>query len=485
MQRNNKKTSIIYHYFTVFCILCIAGLSGCKDFVQVEPPISGITKGSAYDDDKSTLAVLTGIYGKVIARAGIASGDHSIGYYMAQYADELESWSPQSSSQAFYANTLQNTGLVSGIWNNLYQHTYACNAAIEGISASGGLSEKVKNQTLGEARLMRAFFFFNLANLFGDVPMPLTTDYNVNNTISRSPQAKVYEQIITDLQAAQQLLSDDYRNGAGVTTMDKGRPNKQAATALLARVYLYMKDWQHAAEQADAVLGDNRYALAADPAGVFPPNSQEAIWQMAPIAEGAGIGMGDPQIYVLTPGAPPDVFRPVSLSSYLLNAFETGDKRFTAWVGVDDVAATGSVPAHTYYYPQKYKLPRGAGEYCMVIRLAEVLLIRAEARAQLNNLTGAKADLDAIRTRAGLAGTAAATKDALLTAILHERQVEFFTEWGHRWFDLKRNGKTDAIMSVVTPAKGGIWSSNWLLWPIPQSEILLNDHLSQNPGYPN
>ncbi|WP_188316000.1 RagB/SusD family nutrient uptake outer membrane protein [Chitinophaga agrisoli] len=485
MQRYYKTASIIHRYFIALCILCIAGITGCKDFVQVDPPITGITKGSAYDDDKSALAVLTGIYSKVISRGGIASGERSIGYYMAQYADELQNWSPQNTSQPFYVNALQNTGLVSAIWNSLYQQTYVCNAAIEGITAAGALSADVKNQTLGEARLMRAFLYLQLVNLFGDVPMPLSTDYNANNTLTRSPQAKVYEQIVQDLQTAQQLLSDDYKNGNGKTTTDKGRPNKQAAAALLARVYLYLKDWQHAAEQADAVLGDSHYALAADPVDAFPPNSQEAIWQMAPISEGAGISLGDPQVYLLTPGAPPDVFRPVSLSTRLLNAFETGDKRFAAWVGVDDVAATGTVPTHTYYYPKKYKLPTGPGEYCMIIRLAEVLLIRAEARAQLNNLTGAKADLDAIRTRAGLGGTTAATKEALLDAILHERQVELFTEWGHRWFDLKRAGKADAIMSVVTPEKGGVWSSNWLLWPIPQSEILLNDHLSQNPGYPN
>ena len=98
-------------------------------------------------------------------------------------------------------------------------------------------------------------------------------------------------------------------------------------------------------------------------------------------------------------------------------------------------------------------------------------------------MTAAAADLNVIRQRAGLTNTTATGQQAILNAILHERQVEFFTEWGHRWFDLKRTGNVNAVMSVVTPQKGGIWNANWALYPIPISEITLNPNLKQNPGY--
>ena len=482
MQRYYKRMSVITRCLLT---LTITSAVGCKSFVQVDPPISGITKGSAYNSDKSALAVLTGIYGDMMPVADIASGNQSIGFVTSQYADELQNWVPSSNSQAFYANALQNTNLMQPLWNNIYSKIYICNAALEGINGASGLSDAVKAQTMGEAHFLRAFLYFYAVNLFGDAPLALTTDYNANNTISRSPQAKVYDQIVSDLQEAQRLLTDDYKDGANKTTTDKIRPNKQTATALLARVYLYRQDWQHAEEQASAVLGDGRYELAPDPAGVFPPNSKEVIWQMAPVPTSVGPVLGDPQTYILPANRPPDANRPVSLSTYLLGAFEDGDKRYANWVAVHDVPAIPPAPPATYYHAFKYKDQNGKGEYCMVMRLAETVLIRAEARAQLNNLTGAADDINAIRNRAGLGNTTASTKPALLDAILQERRVELFTEWGHRWFDLKRMGKADALMATITPQKGGVWNSNFLLMPIPQAEILLNGHLSQNPGYPN
>jgi hypothetical protein len=125
----------------------------------------------------------------------------------------------------------------------------------------------------------------------------------------------------------------------------------------------------------------------------------------------------------------------------------------------------------------------------MVLRLGEQYLIRAEARAQQGKVTGAgsaEEDLDAIRTRAGLSPTTASTQAQMLDAILQERRVELFAEWGHRWLDLKRTNTIDQVMSVVAPSKGGVWESYKALYPIPFNELLLNPKLKpQNPGYPS
>jgi hypothetical protein len=119
----------------------------------------------------------------------------------------------------------------------------------------------------------------------------------------------------------------------------------------------------------------------------------------------------------------------------------------------------------------------------MMLRLAEQYLIRAEARGQQNNISGAQADLNVIRNRAGLPNTTAATQSDLLSAILHERQVELFTELGQRLLDLKRTNNVDNVMRVVTPLKGGTWNSNWQLYPVPVSDIQKNPALVQNSGY--
>jgi hypothetical protein len=119
----------------------------------------------------------------------------------------------------------------------------------------------------------------------------------------------------------------------------------------------------------------------------------------------------------------------------------------------------------------------------MVLRLGELFLIRAEARAQQNNLQSALSDLNVIRKRAGLPNVNVNGKDSLLLSILHERQVELFAEWGHRWFDLKRTGNIDRIMNLVTPQKGGIWKTTSRLFPLPEGDIEKNNNLNQNPGY--
>ncbi len=147
--------------------------------------------------------------------------------------------------------------------------------------------------------------------------------------------------------------------------------------------------------------------------------------------------------------------RPFYLSAQLLSSFESGDNRRHGKNWIDSITIDGTV----FYYPYKYKLdqqdpsiltPAEIDEYLMVFRIAEQYLIRAEARAQQNNVAGAQNDLNIIRSRAGLANTNAGDLTSLTDAVLHERQTEMFTEWGHRWLDLKRTDKVDEVMSAVT-----------------------------------
>ncbi|HEY4197911.1 MAG TPA: RagB/SusD family nutrient uptake outer membrane protein, partial [Mucilaginibacter sp.] len=135
------------------------------------------------------------------------------------------------------------------------------------------------------------------------------------------------------------------------------------------------------------------------------------------------------------------------------------------------------------YKVTTYASSQDVTEYVMVLRLGEQYLIRSEARAQQGNFTGAQADLDTIRQRAGLASTTASDKAGLLAAILHERQVELFTEWGHRWLDLKRTATINATMDTVCRQKGGTWDSHWQLYPVSAYEIKTDPNLSQTPGY--
>jgi hypothetical protein len=214
-------------------------------------------------------------------------------------------------------------------------------------------------------------------------------------------------------------------------------------------------------------------------------NSTEAIWQLQVPLPNSNVATYDGQNFILISKPSTGKTRSTAMSSGLLSAFELGDTRLSNWIG------RFSKGADTFYFPYKYKVNNSsagsAPEYVMVLRLAEQYLIRAESEANLGDSTDAITDLDVIRSRAGLTTPYnPLINGPLLTTILHERQVELFTEWGHRWFDLNRTGNTNAVLGSpgnICQQKGGTWSSNSELYPIPQSEITADPNLSQNTGY--
>jgi hypothetical protein len=478
-------------YIIVFCSIIVITQFGCKKLVDVEVPSNVITVDNVYNNDVTAIAVLNGLYTKMSGSNYTATSIPNISFWTGLSADEFTLWNGSTaiSPIAYYKNNLSGQTDGGQYWSNIYQDLYICNAAIEGMEKSNSLTPAVKKQLLGEAKFMRAFFYFYLVNLYGDVPLVLHTDYTINATLTRSSSMKVYEQIIADLKDAQELLANGYVK-SDVTTLyassstERIRPSKAAATALLARTYLYKGDWFNAESQATSII-DNVSVYDTVPLNkVFLKNSKEAIWQLPPVSTIPG-NTAEAYFYVLTnPTVGVNNQHPVYLSNFLLNSFEAGDKRKLNgnWINIY-TDATG-----TYYYPYKFKdITQGAGinptEYRMLLRIGEQYLIRAEARAKLNNITGAQNDLNVIRKRAGVGNTTASNQVSLLVAILHERQVELFTELGHRWLDIKRTGNVDAVMTTVTASKGGTWNSYKQLYPILNNELLANPNLSQTPGY--
>jgi hypothetical protein len=476
-----------YITFSIILIWSVS-FSGCKKLIEVDAPVTSTNANNVYASDATAAAVLTNIYAKMSdlnsdLRGGGISG---IPLYAALSADELTLFSQGDVAlYPYYRNELTSLIGAANHWASIYGFVFVTNAAIEGLNNTNSLTPAVKQQLLGEAMFMRAFCYFYLVNLFGGVPLVLTTDWKTNSNIERTPVPAVYQQIIADLKEAQALLSPDYLNGDvrtayPISLAERIRPTKWAATALLARVYLYNKDWANAEQQATAVLDNSSFYRLSSLDSVFLKNSAEAIWQLQPVRTGVQANTGEGALFVLPESGPNITDYPVYLNADLVNSFEPDDQRRLHWVG------QVSIGNNSYHYSYKYKIGKVETptlEYTMVLRLAEQYLIRAEARAALNNLEGAKADINAIRHRAGLPPATATTQPALLSAILHERRVELFTEWGHRWFDLKRSGKIEEVMSVAAVQKGGTWSSFKALYPIPQSELNANPSLVQNPGY--
>jgi starch-binding outer membrane protein, SusD/RagB family len=458
----------------IFSIFILFGLTACKKFVDVGDPKNSIPGSIVYSTDATAKAVMNGIYSKMISGSGYASGGpNSITLLAGLSADEFRNFQNGSPWIIYYTNTLTPLNSATNLWSEPYNTIGDVNALIEGLENSNTITDATKKELLGEAKFVRAFCYFYLTNLFGEVPLITSSNYKVNALAANNSKNEIYSNILSDLKDAQTLLAPDYSFGGGKRVV----PNQSAATALLARVYLFLGDWPNAEAQATIVINNPLFQLLPNLSSVFLGNSSEAIWQLMPTSSNTN-NTNEGGMFIPASGSNPTF---VSLSSFLLTAFESGDNRRLKWV--DSTKVNGSY----IYYPGKYKVKGGASsltEYSMVLRLAEQYLIRAEAKAQQNNIFGAQSDLNMIRLRAGLANTAANDKSSLLAAILHERQVELFTEWGHRWLDLKRTNTVDAVMSTITPQKGGVtWQSFQQLYPIPQSEILNDPNLHQNSGY--
>lgn len=486
----------------IFSIIFLYGVASvfisCNKLVQVESPYTQIQSGNVYNDKATASSVLITLYGRLSQQSGgfFSSNSNNPGLAIAlgTSADELDVFTSVSSGNllSLYTNTLTptNNSHVSGLWTGWYQSIYYCNSVIEGLSTST-LDAVTKNQLLGEAKFIRALFLFYLTNTFGDVPLVLTTYVPTNLTISRSAVQEVYKQIITDLAESAELLSPNFLDGnLEKGTIERVRPSKWAALALLARVYLYNGDALKAEQTATILIGQNTLFSLTNPASSFLRaglGNKDAIFQLQPVL--SGWNTEDARLLVINAAVGNN--KPVRLSQSLLNSFEPGDLRRTNWVGDTIIGGTPIAYVHKY---KLATLNTPVSEYHMLLRLSEQYLIRAEARALQNNLAGAIADINSIRDRSRATPTIAvpnplpALPNSLSQAqvfdrIAQERRIELFAELGHRWYDLKRSNKIDQIMTPAAIVKGSTWQSYRQLFPIPQSEMDLNLNIIQNPGY--
>lgn len=460
-----KQTIYSINKILIFATLIFSS-SSCKKFVEIPLPNDQLTTEFVFTNDNAAIQSVIGIYSNMMTNSQQFSCSYTT-FFAGMASDELYYYTP-SFRDEFVSNqiTLQSHGtLETSFWNPCYKYIYAANKCIEGASGSSSLTSSVKSTVIGEAKFIRAFCYYYLVSLFGDVPLVLSTTYQINQSLPRTAKASVYNQIINDLKDAQNAL------GTAYPTIERVRPNKWAATALLARVYLSVQDWPNAEIQATSVISSGTYNLESNLNIVFQINSNETIWQLRPVNPSRNTWEGNQIIPSSNSTTPTYLLTPT-----LLNSFEIGDQRKTAW------ANSRVFASQTLYYPYKYKVRTGSTltEYYVVLRLAEQYLIRAEARAQQNNIAGSQADLNMIRNRSGLLNTTSNTQATLLSAIEQERRMELFAEWGHRWFDLKRTNRADAVLGSLKPTT---WQTSDALWPIPQSQINLNPSLTQNPGY--
>ncbi|POY37927.1 RagB/SusD family nutrient uptake outer membrane protein [Solitalea longa] len=459
--KDNKLVLTIY-FIALFLMV------GCDSFTNVDLPSSQLTAKDVFQDKTTANAAMVDIYANIRDHGLLTGYPMGISCELGLYSDELMYYGISGTGQSnFYTNSLLASDQeIAELWNSSYNQIYSANAIIEGVASSDALKISDKNQLTGEALFVRAIIHFYLVNTFGDIPCLLTTDYQQNKVAHRLPINEVYAQIKADLLKASELLPEGYIGA------DRVRPNKWAAQALLARVCLYRQEWNEASNAASAVLNQTGlYVWPSDIGTVFGKDSPSTIWQLMPPI--AGANTYEAGTFIFVEGPPPSV----AISDQLIDAFSDNDLRKSNWIK----AVTNGTD--TWYHANKYKEASNTGtsvEYSIVLRMAEQHLIRAEARAHQDDLIGAKEDLNKIRNLAGLGNSNAVTTADIIAEVLQQRRLEFFTEYGNRFFDLKRTGELDAVLAPIKPQ----WKSTDRLLPLPESELLLNPNLEpQNAGY--
>jgi hypothetical protein len=511
------KITIQNKAFFYLMIVLAGSLGACrKSFVDLTSP-TAISTTVFYKTQADINSALTGVYGElrsyydlywsltelpsdntVIDAPSLAAfGQYKTLTWNASDGQVLSKWAASSPTGAYT--------LIADA-NNVI--TYAPNVTMD---------PALQARYIGEAKFLRALMYFNLARMFGDVPLvtaPITSEADgyaleTRTALTAAPTAatiisngaRIYAQIEKDLQDAVAALPATY-----TAATDQGRATSGSATALLGKVYVYEQKWSQAATILSPVAAAGNpygYQLLPNYADVFSPtnrNNKEMVFSIQYLSTGNSEGSSF-TIYFLPQESGSSLIAPAP-SSYdlgsadLYNAFESGDLRKTTCI------RTYTSGTATWYYTAKFLETGIKSAYegnCSwpVMRYADVLLLYAEALNESGNTAGALTVLQQVRTRAGLATDLTLDQPGTRAAIRKERRVELCFE-GHRWWDLIR---TDQMMPVMTafaasngsgiagsPIQIGAQYAFKALYPIPQSEINLIkgkglNTLPQNFGY--
>lgn len=441
----------------------------CDDFTDVGLPKSQVTREIVFKDDELAKSAMAGIY-RSLEETGFLSGSQNGAQVMlGAYVDELQSYAVATNDVSIFYTLSHNasSNKVSTLWTTSFTQLYYINSVIEGVENSTQISASVKSRLKGEGLFLRGLIHLYLAQTFGSVPYVDTTDYEVNQSIGKSSVAEVFAKCKADLLVAEPLLTATLPKGSRVY------PTKMAAYAILARIAYYEKDWDAALRYSDLVINHAQYQMEPELNKVFLKDSSSSIWQLLPFNAVYNTYQGN--VFILNTAPPTNV----ALRQDFVAGFEAGDGRRAFWVG-----QRNSSQNQTFYFPFKYKqysTSTSSLEYSVVLRVEELYLIRAEAYMIRGQHALALNDLNAIRTRAGLPSLTSNGDAVVLTsALVRERRSELFTEFGHRFYDLRHYGLLDEVMSAKKPE----WRTHFGLLPLPEKELLLNSNLNpQNNGY--
>ncbi|QEM03432.1 RagB/SusD family nutrient uptake outer membrane protein [Mucilaginibacter rubeus] len=519
----------------ITAIMLLFVIAGCRKELDYTPEVF-VSAQSLYKDQAGAIAGVTGIYQQLqtlkksdYQLIGVIGTDEARCAYQAQGYGSY--WAGVVGIDVYDLTFNSQNADISGFWGVCYKGIANANAAVLNIPQIKNFGDaSLQNRLVGEARFLRAVYYFYLVQLFGDVPMPLENTA-FDNGVPRTPQATVYNQIISDLKFASTNCWAKSQLGASAA----GRANMEAAKALLGKVYLTLHDYQNAKTTFEELINGNKLTLLANYADLFDgqhENNTESLFEIQYSTDNNNNTQGLQNLYGSYAG-PPVPFQQfnqhtpgyggtviTSTAFYADTVFAKPyswayqyDARYKASISHDRYDSNGNTMSW-WADPglptvKKYDISSSdidvyhSGKNLYYLRAADVFLMYAETLNELGQTQAALVPLNKIRERAfGNSSVNYALTDqvSMREIILDERTRELGAE-GWRWFDLKRTGtlisrvkryddpKRDFMKknnSSTDPHPTQEISSKNLLYPIPLSELQNNAALglkAQNPGY--
>lgn len=433
--------------------ITLLSLTSCQKYLE-EYPSNALPAASAITDAGTARAAINGAYARV----------------QSYYASSYPTLGTITTDNVVFNGTLSqylqldqnavtpDNAITLDVYQSVYRAVNTANSIIAYVPEvkDPNLGATEKNTILGEAYFIRALGYFDLARGWGGVQLQLKPTINLDDLkgIKRSTLEQTYDQVLADLIKAEELLPED--------AATRNRAQKSVARALRARLHLYRKQWAEAETYASQVIDNRKYSLVKPYKNFFtsPFLSQESVFELSFSINNRNSywnlwypsSLGGQ--YTLKPSP--------TLIAKLTNPNQGGSRSAL-------LAGTGN-----NVYGVLYNTSSTSTDPAYLIRIAELYLIRAEARAQQNKLSEALSDLNTVRARADVPASTVATQAELLLAIEEENNLEFAFE-AHRWFDLVRTGRVGAVL--------GLTNTNYWVFPFPYQDVLSDPDLEQNPGY--
>lgn len=464
-------------------------LPSCSDILE-ESPEGQLVVGNFYQTEGDALAAVTAIYNRLYSRmyerdmqlmVDLPTDDYKNGQGMNNaFLLDIE----------FLRITPENQ-FVARNWQDHYDGINRANAAINRIPDII-MDEELKTRLIGEATFLRALFYFNLVRFYGDVPLILEDTRELGNlNVARSPEAEVYNQIISDLNNSITSLPET------VVGSDAGRATQGAARVLLGKVYLTLGDWPMAVSTLQAVIENEAtygYGLHEDFAANWERGTENEVESVFTVQFMEAPGNGNVLMRSTCPRnrVPGIVGWEADIPTQeVYDIFEEGDERMdrTLFTGYtkDGVDYEFPLPLFFKYFEVgKEGAENNTNSKVHVLRYADALLMYAEAINEVSGPTSQAFEaINRVRRRAyndnehDLSGL---DQEQFREAVYLERRKELVMEC-HRWFDLVRTGRFIETMQNHNENGGTQVREHMVKMPIPQRDLDINTELVQNDGY--